>query len=166
LGTSGGNNLTAMTLWSWSRVYGAPMSKVVTPAAIPTVDRLAGMCIERIFDVLRRRGPSRALEQSFLSVDDLAREQPWRDLLAENTPGVLSPDIPVFLAQGTKDNLVIPSVTRDYAALLCKAGSAVAVDLMPGVGHGFAGRNSAGAAVAWMAERFAGSPAPSNCGRQ
>src|SRR5580698_7372343 len=33
LGTSGGNNLTAMTLWSWSRVYGAPMSEVVTPAA-------------------------------------------------------------------------------------------------------------------------------------
>jgi acetyl esterase/lipase len=166
LGTSGGNNLTAMTLWSWSRVYGAPMAKVVTPAAIPAVNRLAGMCIERIFDVLRRRGPSHALEQSFLSVDDLAQEQPWRNLLAENTPGALPPDIPVFLAQGTKDNLVIPAVTRNYAAMLCKAGSSVAIDLMPGIGHGFAGRDSASAAVAWLAERFAGKPAPSNCGRQ
>ena len=55
LGTSGGNNLTAMTLWSWSRVYGAPMSEVVTPAAVPVNDRLAGMCIERFFDVFRRR---------------------------------------------------------------------------------------------------------------
>ena len=27
LGTSGGNNLTAMTLWSWARVYGAPIEQ-------------------------------------------------------------------------------------------------------------------------------------------
>ena len=31
LGTSGGNNLTAMTLWSWARVYGAPIDNVVEP---------------------------------------------------------------------------------------------------------------------------------------
>ena len=29
--TSGGKNLTAMTLWSRSRVFGAPMTRVVTP---------------------------------------------------------------------------------------------------------------------------------------
>ncbi len=34
LDTSGGKNITAMTLWSWSRVYGAPMSNVVTPEAL------------------------------------------------------------------------------------------------------------------------------------
>ena len=46
LGTSGGNNLTAMTLWSWARVYGAPIDNVVEPAAMPAVNRLAGECIE------------------------------------------------------------------------------------------------------------------------
>ncbi len=34
LDTSGGKNITAMTLWSWSRVYGADMSAAVTPEAI------------------------------------------------------------------------------------------------------------------------------------
>ena len=152
-----------MTLWSWSRVYGAPMSEVVTPAAVPVIDRLAGMCIERFFDVFRRRGPSRRLEQSFLSVNNLADREPWRSLLAENTPGPLPPEIPVFLAQGTADKLVIPSVTRNYAARLCKAGSRVTLDWLLGVGHAFSGRDSASAAVAWMADRFDGAAAPSTC---
>jgi acetyl esterase/lipase len=163
LGTSGGNNLTAMTLWSWSRVYGAPMSGVVKPAAVPVIDRLAGMCIERFFDVFWRRGPSRGLEQSFLSVKTLGDREPWRSLLAENTPGPLPPEIPIFLAQGTADKLVIPSVTRDYAAKLCKAGSRVTLDWIVGVGHAFSGRDSASAAVTWMADRFAGVAAPSDC---
>src|SRR6201996_5554372 len=33
-----GKNLTAMTLWSWQRVYDAPMSKVVDPRAVPVVN--------------------------------------------------------------------------------------------------------------------------------
>ena len=53
--TSGGKNLTAMTLWSWSRVFGAPIDKVVVPEAMPSVDRLADECIE--FD-FRHHGAS------------------------------------------------------------------------------------------------------------
>ena len=85
--TAGGRNITAMTLWSWSRVYGAPISSVVTPPAMPAVDRLAGECIERFFDVIERRGPSRELDQSFLSVNNISDVEPWRGLLASNTPG-------------------------------------------------------------------------------
>jgi acetyl esterase/lipase len=165
LDTSGGKNLTAMTLWSWARVYGAPITKVVTPAALPVIDVLAHDCIETIFDVLERRGPSRALDRGFLTADNLAAREPWRSLLARNTPGTLPPNIPVFLAQGSADNLVLPRVTLDYRAKLCRAGSRVEFDLMPGVGHAFAGRDAAGAAIDWIGDRFEGRPAPSNCGQ-
>jgi pimeloyl-ACP methyl ester carboxylesterase len=163
--TSGGRNLTAMTLWSWQRIFGAPMSRVVAPEAIPVVNRLAGLCIERSFDMLTRRGPTLALARQFLIVNNISDQEPWRALLARNTPAPLSPDIPVFLAQGATDNLVLPKVTHDYMAKLCASGSAVAFDLLPGVSHAFSGRDSADAAVAWMADRFAGQPAPSSCGR-
>ena len=153
-----------MTLWSWSRVYDAPMLQVVTPEAVPAIDELAGMCIERFFDVFRRRGPSRKLAQSFLKEKDFANLPPWRALLTKNTPAALSPSIPVFLAQGTKDNVVVPSVTRNYLAKLCAVGSPVTMVWLPGVSHLFAARDSADAAIAWMADRFAGTPAPSNCG--
>ena len=70
--SSGGKNLTAMTLWSWSRVYGAPIDNVVVPEAMPTVDRLSNECIESIFDILERRQTEKPLEQQFLSVPNIA----------------------------------------------------------------------------------------------
>jgi hypothetical protein len=36
---------------------------------------------------------------------------------------------------------------------------------MQGVSHSFAGYDSAHEAVAWMADRFRGQPAPNGCGR-
>jgi acetyl esterase/lipase len=104
--TTGGKNLTAMTLWSWSRVFGAPIDRVVVPEAIPTIDRLAEECIESIFDIAERRRTERPLEQHFLSVQNIATVEPWRSLAQRNTPGVLPRGIPLFLAQGTNDDLV------------------------------------------------------------
>lgn len=163
--SAGGKNLTAMTLWSWSRVYGAPIDKVVMPEAMPTVDRLSNECIESIFDILERQRTEKPLEQQFLSVPSIAAVQPWRSLAMRNTPGALPPQIPLFLAQGTTDNIVRPEVTRGYMQRQCKAGSKVAMMWVPGVGHGFVARDSADTAVAWMMDRFAGRPAPSDCGR-
>ena len=163
--SSGGKNLTAMTLWSWSRVYGAPINNVVLAEAMPTVDRLSNECIESILDILERRQTEKPLEQQFLSVPNIAAVQPWRSLAVRNTPGALSPQIPLFLAQGTTDNIVRPEVTRGYMQRQCKAGGKVAMMWVPGVGHGFVARDSADTAVAWMMDRFAGRPAPSDCGR-
>lgn len=163
--SSGGKNLTAMTLWSWSRVYGAPIDNVVVPAALPTVDRLSNECIESIFDILERRQTEKPLEQQFLSVPNIATVEPWRSLAMRNTPGTLPPQIPLFLAQGTTDNIVRPEVTRGYMQRQCKAGGKVAMMWVPNVGHGFVARDSADAAVGWMMDRFAGRPAPSDCGK-
>jgi pimeloyl-ACP methyl ester carboxylesterase len=163
--TSGGKNLTAMTLWSWARVYDAPIAKVVVPEAMPAVDRLADECIESIFDIMERRRTEKPLEQHFLSVPNIATVEPWHSLAARNTPGPLPSRIPLFLAQGTTDDIVRPEVTRAYMQRQCKAGGKVTMMWVPGVGHGFVARDSADAAVAWMMDRFAGMPAPSDCGR-
>jgi acetyl esterase/lipase len=165
LGTGGGNNVTAMTLWSWSRVYQAPMINLVTPQAIPVIDHLANLCIERWFDVLIRRSPTVALRHGFLKVPNPASVYPWDQLLAENSPGPLPPDIPVFIAQGSADHLVRPAVTAAYAARLCRRGSKLRFDRLQNVGHLFIARDTAGDAVAWMAARFHGTSPPDDCGR-
>jgi acetyl esterase/lipase len=164
MNTSGGKNLTAMTLWSWARVFGAPIDSVVTPEALPVVDQLAQECIEGPFDIFVRAHTSKPLMTSFLSVQNLSQREPWRSLLARNTPGPMPPSIPAFIAQGTTDALVRPEVTRSYVQALCKNGSRVRVVMMPDVGHGAAAMRSANAAVGWMADRFAGSPPPDDCG--
>lgn len=163
LDTSGGNNLTAMTLWAWSRIYGAPLAKVVTPEAVPVIDRLAGECIESVYDLYVRGRTGRLLGDDFLTVHDLAATEPWSRLAALNTPGTLPPAIPVFIAQGTRDPIVPPRITRDHVRRLCAAGSRVTLDEMQGVGHGFAAMRSARTAVDWIADRFALRPAPNDC---
>jgi hypothetical protein len=61
----GGKNITAMTLWSWSRVYGAPITQVVEPPAMPVIDRLAEECIESIYDRLIRQRIERPWSTAF-----------------------------------------------------------------------------------------------------
>jgi acetyl esterase/lipase len=163
LHSTGGRNLTAMTVWSWSRIYDARADSVVAPAVMPIVDHLAEECIESPFDILERGRTAAPLAQEFLIVKNPAEVEPWRALLERNTPGPLPPALPVFLAQGTSDGLVRPEVTEDYMNRLCEAGSRVQMLLLPGVSHGLAAAKSADAAVGWMTDRFAGRPAPSDC---
>src|ERR1700728_4564893 len=72
LDTAGGRNLTAMTIWSWSKVFGVPMQNVVEPAAMPSVDALVNQCIEGAFDLYIREKISAPLARIFLSVKNLA----------------------------------------------------------------------------------------------
>jgi pimeloyl-ACP methyl ester carboxylesterase len=165
LGSIGGKNIAAMTLWSWARVYGAPIQDVVVPAAMPTIDLLAQECIESIFDLEQRRATGRPLEQNFLSVGSPTEVEPWRSLLARNSAGTLPAEIPILLAQGTADAIIRPQVTKDYMQRLCSAGSKVQWVELPGVGHGFAAHDAASAAIDWVANRFKADPPPSDCGR-
>jgi len=163
LNTAGGRNLTAMTMWSWSRFYGTPISEVVEPAAMPTVDALANQCIEGAFDLYVREKMSAPLAQTFLSVKNPATIEPWKSLLLRNSASDLPVDMPVFLSQGSADGLVRPAVTEAYKDRLCKAGGKIKMLLMPGVSHGFIGYDSADAAADWMADRFKGNAPPSDC---
>jgi acetyl esterase/lipase len=165
INSSGGRNLTAMTLWSWSRIFGAPMDRVLDPSAVPVVDRLADECIESIYDILQRRSTAAPLEQKFLAVSNFYTTEPWRSLMVSNSPDPLPANIPLFLAQGGADELVRPQVTEAYMQRVCRAGGKVQLLLLPAANHGFIARDAAASAVEWMTDRFAGFPAPSSCDR-
>ena len=90
LNTNGGRNLAAMTLWSWARVFKAPIERVVEAQAIPVVDRLAEECVELIYDLVLRQQTARGLERAFLSVQNPVAVEPWRSL-PQAIPPVLCP---------------------------------------------------------------------------
>jgi pimeloyl-ACP methyl ester carboxylesterase len=164
LNSAGGKNITAMTLWSWHRVYDASIDRIVDPRAMPAVDRLAYECIEGPVDLIARQRTEKPLEEHFLTVEGPANIEPWHALLERNTPGPLPPDIPVLLAQGTNDQIIRPGVTHDYMNKLCKAGSKVKMVILQDIGHGRAAQASTMAAADWMTDRFAGEPPPNDCG--
>ncbi|MEG2803670.1 MAG: alpha/beta fold hydrolase [Stenotrophomonas sp.] len=163
--SDGGRNITAMTLWSWHRVYGLPLGDVLDPSAAPAMDALARECIETAYDLVERKWSGRSLKQAFLSVPDIASVEPWKRLLRENIPGLPPPQVPLFIAQGQADTLVRPAVTEAYRQQACAQGTAVRWLSLPKVGHGFIARDSAAQASQWIGERLAGQPAPDDCQR-
>ena len=163
ISTVNGKILTAMTLWSWSQVFGARLDNVVDADVMASINRIANTCVESLIDIVLLRFAERPLQRTFLKVDDLTKVEPWRSLMAQNTPRPSSGGAQVFLAQGTADSVVHPAITERYMAALCGHGIPVSFVLMPGVIHAFAARQSATAAVAWIADRFNGAPAPSSC---
>lgn len=163
--SDGGRNITAMTLWSWHRVYGLPLEDVLDPSAMPAVDALSAECIESAVDLVERKWSGRFLKEKFLSVPDIAAVEPWKRLLRQNIPGLPPRAVPVFIAQGEADTLVRPAVTAAYRQQLCAQGSAVRWVSVPKAGHGFIARDVAPDAVQWLGERLAGVPAPDDCPR-
>ncbi|HYG07063.1 MAG TPA: alpha/beta fold hydrolase [Stenotrophomonas sp.] len=164
--STGGRNITAMTLWSWSRLYDLSLDPVLQPQARKTMDTLARECIESPLDLVERGWSGRPLKQHFLKVADITRASPWNQLLRENTPGLTPPGIPVLIAQGDADNLVRPAVTEAYRDRLCAQGSAVRWLTLPKVGHGFIARDAAPAVVDWLGDRLAGKPVVNDCPAQ
>ena len=70
-----------------------------------------------------------------------------------------------MIAQNPKDDLVAPSVTRTYARAVCGAGKRLKFVDINGSGHATSARDSASQTFAWIADRFAGKPEPSDCRR-
>ena len=130
---------------------------------MPTVDALANQCIEGAFDLTSGTRCSRRWRRhSYRS--KIPRWLNRGNLFSYKTlPAIFPTELPVFIAQGTADGLVRPAVTQAYKERLCKAGSKVKLLMLQGVSHGFAGYDSADAAVDWMADRFKGNAPPSDC---
>ena len=120
-------------------------------------------CIERITELLQLEEIEAPLQREFLKVDPTTIE-PWRGIMDKNTPGKRRPVRRCFIVQGTADELVRPQITKQFADHLCEAGAVVEMKWLEGVSHAFAGYDGADSAVAWMADRFRGHPAPNGCG--
>ena len=71
--------------------------------------------------------------------------------------------MPAFIAQGTADQVVLPWPNAMVQEQWCDAGSSLSVLWMGGVSHQAAATTAGPSAVAWIADRFAGRPAPRTC---
>lgn len=162
-GTPAGKLLLSMGLVAWSELYPeASLEVALTPLARPLARNVAAACIEtptQIEALLPRVLVEQALP--FAAVD-LTTTEPWAGILADNTPtGAI--DVPILVGQGLDDRIVVPASTRAAMAKRCAAGELVTFVTLPGVGHNPAGKALAPEAMTWLAERFAGTPATSNC---
>jgi alpha-beta hydrolase superfamily lysophospholipase len=161
----GGKELTAMALWSWSRIYHDPATSLIAPDATAVYEAMATDCIESIAEFEAIDKAEKPLNREKFLTGDPSEIEPWRGIMQKNSPGQAPAGAPVFLAQGTADTTVRPEITKQFGDALCKQGTRVEFVELLGVTHTFAAKDSAGAALSWMDGRFSGAPAPSVCGR-
>jgi acetyl esterase/lipase len=155
--------LISMALHSWEAVYhDGSLDQIVTPAARPIVKKIAGNCLYNQKQILGSVPGALALGVSFLHTPPWEAE-PWKTIAADNTPGGAPTAAPLLIIQGAADTIVAPDVTERLVHKLCQQGETVEFRLYPGVGHLVTGHEAAPAVASWIADRFAGEPAPTSC---
>jgi len=163
LGTTAGKGLTALTLWSWSLIYDVPLDTIVLPRAMKAVADIGAECLAGFSDMIVDIGAMSQIEKGGFLSGPPDKTKPWAEIITTNTPGQMAAGAPVFIAQGSGDTVVDPQVTTAFATELCRRGTAVRFFEVPDATHAMIAKASATAAVEWMAARFAGEPAPTNC---
>ena len=152
-----------MALQSWEGVYhDANLDQIVTPAARPAVAKIARYCLYNQNQILASVPSSLVLGLTFIS-NPPWQTQPWKTIIGQNDPGTAPSGVPILIIQGDADPIVAHSISAQLAKKLCTNGETVDFRLYPGVAHLDAGTTAAPDVAEWIADRFAGKPAPTTC---
>ena len=156
--------LIAFASASWAQVYDAPLATLGRPHTVRLIERLARICALGQGAKLGTMLGAVALGRQVRNVD-LANMDPWRGLLARNSADPRGVAGPLLIAQSEADEVVSAPVTRAYAHVACRAGAHVRWLGEASGDHGGTAARAAGTTVDWLADRFAGRVAPSDCER-
>lgn len=157
--------LTAFTAYSWSGYYGAPLSSLGRPQTQMIITRLAqNNCVS--IDSKPKLGAiiGMVMLRKQLSGVDLGSIQPWAGIAQRNSVDPTAINVPILIGQNPADVIIAPTVTRNYARQACRAGKTVMWIDIVGKGHPTSAQDSAAPTLQWIADRFAGRPAPNGCG--
>ncbi|WP_210204477.1 lipase family protein [Phyllobacterium phragmitis] len=159
--TAGGKAFTTLALLSWSKIYGLDLGSVIEPGSLASARVIGKECMTNRLDLLIDGWALRGLAKSFLKIDP-TKVAPWSGIIKENTPSRMQAGLPVLITQGTRDSVVLPPVTRNFARGLCKAGTPVEMVEMD-ADHLSVATLGADVVVQWIADRLSGYAAASGC---
>ncbi len=149
---------------SWSAHYGAPLSSLGNRQTQGIITRLAdNNCISLNMKPKLGMVLGISVLNARLKTVDIGRIEPWAGLARRNSPTTANIGVPLLIAQNAKDDLVAPAVTGAHVRALCRSGNKVRSIAILGEGHATSAKDSAAATLAWIADRFAGKPAPNDC---
>lgn len=136
-------------------------ASIMTGAGASSYERLAQECTSDRSLSLELIARTAAREDFFSS--NPVDAPGWRDYAQAQTPPPMPADIPVFIAQGTADQVVLAWPNARLIDSWCAEGSTIASLWMGGVDHIPAATTAGPEAVRWIADRFAGDTAPRTC---
>lgn len=140
-----------LAVHAWREVYGLPLDRVLDASDQARLGETEMACRDDLSGV------------SVLV--DLASDPDWGPRLVENSPGAQRSTAPILYVQGTADEQIPVESARSAVVRLCGAGDTVEYREFDGENHRdpLFGSGREEAAVAWIRDRFAGTPPVSNC---
>jgi pimeloyl-ACP methyl ester carboxylesterase len=151
--TASGKILVALSLHSWSRLFGYPVGSIVDAPDVPAIDKAGRDCIDITSSALNALQSVEAISGVYLRGNPTTTP-PWAGTIAQNTPGRMPIRAPIFIAQGESDAIIEPSVTQAFVKSLCARGEQATLLMMRGVDHGKAAWQSATQVNTWIMSLF------------
>ena len=149
---------------SWPDTYPElEASDVVSDTGLGATESQAQDCLTDagLFGLARQE----VLKETYFKVNPYTNAE-WAAALEEQTPKPTKASMPVFVGQGTADEVVLANSTAAMQEQWCKAGSDLTMEWLGGVNHQNAGLTAGPAVVDWLADRFAGKPTAPNCSQK
>jgi fermentation-respiration switch protein FrsA (DUF1100 family) len=135
------------------------LDQILTPSAVALLPHLKNRCVGTLYRADSWGGLVPA--SAFRADADLG---PLLRAAARNDPAQLRPAVPLFIAHGSADTTVPQTSSDALDKQLCANGATVRYDVYTGLAHRPVVAGSLTDALDWIGARFAGRPAPSNCG--
>lgn len=151
--------ITGYTSDAWSQVYGIPLSTFADGIGRFLIRRLAGSCLH--LDSAATLANVTLLLASHQLPEHLG--QPWTPEIRANSVEPIRLHVPMLIAQGGRDDVVLTNVTQAFLKKSCTAGNTIRYLAIASASHSTIAAMSAPAVVPWLADRFAGKPAPDDC---
>ena len=134
----------------------APLDRVLTPLGVSLVPDLVKGCEAYVMQAVDQY----PFDQVFKA--NAESDPGWKVLADENDPASIAKAVPVplLIPQGGNDTTIPPVTTQVLTQHLCQVGQDVARWIYPGFGHADVVPVYLGDVGRWLADRFAGAPAP------
>ena len=139
---------------------GLSLNSILTDAGAAATPGMAQLCLLGQHTELHDQ--ALALVGNYIRSDP-ATTQPWATMLTENTPGATPLGVPLFVAQGETDTLVLLSATQGFVDKQCAAGEHVIFKTFPDTGHGTVALKAVPDVVSFFGAVLAGNPPASTC---
>lgn len=158
--------LLSFALHSWSELYGFPLDAIANRTNQGIIHRLAqNNCVSlekkpRLGTILGIVTVARATKNK-----DIATIEPFGSFARANSVDPARVQGPLLIAQGDRDTIVAPAVTRTFARSACRNRTKIRWVEMRGTEHGTSAKDSVAETLAWIGARFAGEAPPDDCRR-
>ncbi|MBU1118832.1 lipase family protein [Patescibacteria group bacterium] len=145
---------------SWPLIYpDLPLEPVLSKQGLRDYKKIAFGCVANELGELELKS---AFKEKFFQTDPL-NDPVWYEAIKEQTPDISEIHVPLYIAQGLSDTVVLPNTSALLIQKACALDKNITVNWLGDTSHKQVAVVSGPSVVDWMQDRFNGAPVINSC---